>query len=98
MINTGLISIDGNHISPAGLLNKVEGLSDLELALLLSLVANEHCLIQTEQEPLESLGQELELVRSGSDSCSAPTELLGRLHQISSTVRMLSSTVAKIRA
>ncbi|KAL9593789.1 MAG: hypothetical protein Q9179_005697 [Wetmoreana sp. 5 TL-2023] len=45
------------------LVQKVEGLSDLELALLLSFVANEHCLIQTEENGLYHLQQELQLVR-----------------------------------
>ncbi|KAL8763205.1 MAG: hypothetical protein Q9184_000922 [Pyrenodesmia sp. 2 TL-2023] len=47
----------------ADLSRKVGELSDVELALLLSIVANEHCLIQTEPEALNLLGQELELVR-----------------------------------
>ncbi|KAL8908942.1 MAG: hypothetical protein Q9207_000518 [Kuettlingeria erythrocarpa] len=42
---------------------KAAELSDVELALLLSIVANEHCLIQTEQAALDSLGQELRSVR-----------------------------------
>lgn len=50
-------------MSSGDLLRKVEELSDLELALLLSLVANEHCLIHSEKESLETLGQELQLVR-----------------------------------
>ncbi|KAL8698636.1 MAG: hypothetical protein Q9201_006459 [Fulgogasparrea decipioides] len=46
------------------LVQKVEGLSDLELALLLSFVANEHCLIQTEENGLYHLQQELQLIAS----------------------------------
>ena len=42
--------------------DKVQNLTDLELALLLSLVAGEHCIIQTEDEALEPLQQELQLV------------------------------------
>ncbi|KAL8729526.1 MAG: hypothetical protein Q9181_004971 [Wetmoreana brouardii] len=49
---------------PVELVQKVEGLSDLELALLLSFVANEHCLIQTEQNALDHLQQELQLIAS----------------------------------
>ncbi|KAL8768886.1 MAG: hypothetical protein Q9209_004940 [Squamulea sp. 1 TL-2023] len=49
---------------PPDLVQRVEELGDLELALLLSFVANEHCLIQTEIEGLDSLQQELQLVRT----------------------------------
>lgn len=42
---------------------KVAELSDLELALLLGLLAPGHCLIQTEENALDSLQQELQLVR-----------------------------------
>ena len=44
------------------LLNKIHGLSDLELAALLCLVAEEHCIIDTEPESLDDLVQELSLV------------------------------------
>ncbi|KAI4290235.1 MAG: hypothetical protein L6R35_000488 [Caloplaca aegaea] len=53
-------------MSSGDLLRKVEELSDLELALLLSLVANEHCLIHSEKESLETLGQELQLIASNT--------------------------------
>lgn len=45
------------------LVEKVQGLTDLELAILLSLVAGQHCMIQAEQDELEPLEQELQLVR-----------------------------------
>ncbi|KAI4197479.1 MAG: hypothetical protein LQ346_002993 [Caloplaca aetnensis] len=45
---------------------KAAELSDVELALLLSVVANEHCLIQTEQAALDSLGQELHLAATST--------------------------------
>ena len=45
-----------------GLLGRVQELTDLELAMLLSLVAGQHCIITTEQEDLDSLMQELQLV------------------------------------
>lgn len=45
-----------------GLIERIQELTDLELALLLSLVAGEHCIIQTEEEALDLLGEELELV------------------------------------
>jgi hypothetical protein len=45
-------------------LEKVHSLSDLELAALICLVANQHCIIKTEEEDAEVLVQELQLVRS----------------------------------
>ncbi|KAL8735990.1 MAG: hypothetical protein Q9166_000552 [cf. Caloplaca sp. 2 TL-2023] len=51
-------------MTPVGLVQRVEELSDLELALLLSFVATEHCLIETEDTALDSLQQELQLIVS----------------------------------
>ena len=50
-------------MSTRDLVHRVEELADLELALLLCFVANEHCLIRTEDEALDSLQHELQLVR-----------------------------------
>ena len=44
------------------LVEKVQELTDLELAVLVSLVAGQHCIVQTEQDNLDSLEQELRLV------------------------------------
>lgn len=44
------------------LIDKVHGLSDLELAVLLCLVSREHCLISTPPAALDDLIQELQLV------------------------------------
>jgi hypothetical protein len=44
------------------LLNKIHELSDLELAALICLIAEEHCIINTVSEALDDLVQELELV------------------------------------
>ncbi|PQE23719.1 ATPase associated with various cellular activities AAA_3 protein [Rutstroemia sp. NJR-2017a WRK4] len=44
------------------LLNKIHELSDLELAALICLIAEEHCIIDTVSEALDDLVQELELV------------------------------------
>lgn len=44
------------------LLEKIHSLSDLELAALLCLVAQEHCIIDTEPEALDDLVYELKLV------------------------------------
>ena len=47
------------------LLDRVHDLSDLELAALICLVAQEHCIIDTEPDSLDDLVQELELVMFG---------------------------------
>jgi hypothetical protein len=44
------------------LLHKIHDLSDLELAVLLSLTAQEHCIIDTEPGSLDELVHELRLV------------------------------------
>lgn len=51
-------------MGPDGLVAKIQGLSDLELAILVCLTAGQHCLIDTEPEALESISQELQLVSS----------------------------------
>jgi len=50
-----------------GLLDKVQDLSDLELAALLCLTAQEHCIIDTVPDALDDLVLELQLV-SGNKS------------------------------
>ncbi|EEQ31168.1 conserved hypothetical protein [Microsporum canis CBS 113480] len=47
---------------PAGLVNKVEDLTDLEFAVLLCLIAKEHCLIDTPASTLDDLANELILI------------------------------------
>ena len=42
--------------------DKCQNLTDVELAILLGLVAEEHCTLQTEEETLEQLTDELKLV------------------------------------
>ena len=49
-------------MDPSGLLERVQELTDLELAMLLSLLAGQHCIITAEQDDLGSLEQELHLV------------------------------------
>jgi len=46
------------------LLDKVQDLSDLELAALLCFIAEEHCIIDTEPDALDDLVEELKLVAS----------------------------------
>ena len=49
-------------MNPSGLVERVQKLTDLELAMLLSLVAGQHCIITAEQDDLDPLEQELHLV------------------------------------
>ncbi len=49
-------------IDPSRLVERVQELTDLELAMLLSLLAGQHCIISAEQDDLDSLEQELHLV------------------------------------
>jgi hypothetical protein len=46
-----------------GLLNKIQDLSDLELATLLCLTNREHCIIDTDPSALDETVSELKLVR-----------------------------------
>lgn len=49
-------------VDPSGLVERVQELTDLELAMLLCLGAGQHCIITAEQDDLGSLEQELCLV------------------------------------
>jgi len=51
-------------MADASLIDTVHELSDLELAALICLVAQEHCIIDTDPSALDDLVQELELVFS----------------------------------
>lgn len=44
------------------LVEKVQTLSDLELAVLVCIVAEQHCIVQTEVQLIESVEEELKLV------------------------------------
>lgn len=46
------------------LVEKVQTLSDLELAVLVCLVAEQHCIIETEGQLLDTVESELKLVSS----------------------------------
>ncbi len=46
------------------LINKIHDLSDLELAALICLIAQEHCIIDTEPDAQDDLVQELQIVRN----------------------------------
>lgn len=43
-------------------IDKIHKLSDLELATLLCLIADEHCIISSDSDVLDELEQELQLV------------------------------------
>lgn len=58
----GGLTVIGGLMADETLLDKVHDLSDLELAALICLVAQEHCIIDTEPDALDDLVQELELV------------------------------------
>lgn len=49
-------------MADAALIEKVQDLSDLELAALICFIAQEHCIIDTEPDIINDLAQELELV------------------------------------
>ena len=49
-------------MEPQSIMAKVQDLSDIELALLLCLIANQHCIIHTTEESFEALEEELQLV------------------------------------
>lgn len=48
---------------PPKLHEKIQGLSDLELATLASLIAEQHCVIGVEADGLDGVVEELQLVR-----------------------------------
>ncbi|MCJ1284083.1 hypothetical protein MMC26_003414 [Xylographa opegraphella] len=47
-----------------GILSKVQDLTDVELALLLCLVANQHCIVETIDEAVDRLEDEIQLIAS----------------------------------
>ncbi|KAL2151828.1 hypothetical protein VTH82DRAFT_5012 [Thermothelomyces myriococcoides] len=53
------------------LLDKIHSLGDLELAILLCLIAREHCLISTEFDSVDALAEELRLVASKTFNLSS---------------------------
>ncbi|GAB1314147.1 magnesium chelatase [Madurella fahalii] len=58
-------------MADARLLDKIHALSDLELAVLLCLVAREHCLIGTEPDSVDELAEELRLIASKTFNLSS---------------------------
>ena len=66
------------------LINKIHELSDLELAALICLVAEEHCIIDTDPEVLGDLIQELQLVNIPPSQYSRKLLMVSRSHLKSS--------------
>lgn len=62
------------------LINKIHELSDLELAALICLVAEEHCIIDTDPDALGDLVQELQLVNTPPVQCPRKLLMLIRSH------------------
>ncbi|MCJ1402297.1 hypothetical protein MMC11_005517 [Xylographa trunciseda] len=54
-----------------GIFSNVQDLTDVELALLLSLVANQHCIIETKEEALDALEEEIQMIVSNVFGLSA---------------------------
>jgi hypothetical protein len=63
-IRYGGVALFRSLMADETLIGRVHELSDLELATLICLVAQEHCIIDTDPVALDDLVQELELVRS----------------------------------
>ena len=72
------------------LVQKVQELSDVELAILICLIANQHCILQTEDEFIDGLRDEVQLVRQTKMRFSTG-EL--RSNQVISNTFGLSATV-----
>ena len=72
------------------IVGKVQNLSDLELATLLCLIARQHCLIETEEDFVDDVAQELALVGHGHLERDVLELILSiRLQLTSSTYRTL---------
>lgn len=59
-------------MEPLDIADLVPELSDLELAIFLSLVACEHCLIETKRDAIDDVAKELALV----PACCVPLEIV----------------------
>ena len=63
-VGYGCLALSRSLMADETLIGRVHELSGLELATLICLVAQEHCIIDTDPVALDDLVQELELVRS----------------------------------
>ena len=74
------------------LIDKIQALTDLELAILLSLVAGQHCLIETEPGSLQLACQELQLVSNHvSHNVNAKAGSRSRPMALDSQVQLLTA-------
>lgn len=74
------------------LIEKIQALTDLELAILLSLVAGQHCLIETEPDSIQLAFQELQLVSNdASHNASAKAGGRSRPMALDSQVQSLTA-------
>lgn len=71
--------MDTSNSDTSYMAEKVKELTDIELAILLSLLANQHCMIQTEDDALHSLENELRLVSCAASLLDGLAERLVRL-------------------
>ena len=49
-------------MGPSLFVERIQNLSDLELAMLLCLIAKQHCIIETTEEQIDDVAEELALV------------------------------------
>jgi hypothetical protein len=61
------------------LADKVQALSDIELAVLICLVADQHCIIETEKQLLDAVEKELKLVSRACRIHESNDGLMGSL-------------------
>jgi hypothetical protein len=86
-----ICSSDGS-MADGQLLQKIHELSDLELAALLCLITQEHCIIDTEPDALHDVVHELKLVRKHPETSTLHLLINGRLLPMSSGYPTSSST------
>lgn len=77
----GGLSFHAGPMAYETLLDNVHDLSDLELAALICLIAQEHCIIDTEPDALDDLVEELVLVCRHSLSTNFKSPTRYRWHQ-----------------
>jgi hypothetical protein len=82
-------------IDTGGTIDKVQHLDDLELALLLSIVANEHCLVEAIPEDLDATEQRIKQV-SGTLPWAEPRAESSRSQLVSLDSQLLASIARKI--
>ena len=66
----------------SAIVEKAQELNDNELAILLCLMANQHCILTTDPDALDSLSEEVELVGNMALYLCLTTEVLNRFLQM----------------